>query len=153
MTTQKSEAALDNARRNLRGAEGALNSLAETDSPELRAAALSRLLAYGEAVVALIRALRPSEPGFGRWFAPWEREMGSDPFLGSLAGVRAQVVREAEWALHAGREIRAIHIPQDLPPAPENARDFFTGDEAGVSAGWSVWRRAGTKRSMRRCRF
>ncbi len=114
--------------------------------PERRLAAVHNVVVWGRAVTNVLQGLRglPNDEGkFDTWYAPWRKEMEDDELLRYFYELRTAMLKKGETQTGPKLYVRSFTYPDDLPPAPENARSFFMGDELG-GAGWEVELEDGT---------
>ena len=108
--------------------------------PERRLPGLRNLVVFGRAVTNVLQNLRSTEPAFDEWYAPFVREMESDPLMRFLYKLRSEILKEGTVPTSVNAYIHRLEFPHDLTkfgPPPPNARSFFIGDQNGGS-GWEV---------------
>lgn len=115
----------------------ALQDLLESTNPERRAAALRTLVVFGRAVTNVLQNLRGVIPDFDSWYLPWKSQMEQDQLLRFFYNLRTEILKRGTLPVSAGLHIKRFRYPEDLPPAPPNAKSFFMGDTLG-GIGWEV---------------
>ncbi len=134
---------LARTRATLRRAQIAFEELRRAQDGEHRVAAMCNFVVYGRAVTNVLQNLRSVARGFDAWYAPWRTEMERDPLLKYLYKLRSDVLKEGKEGTAHSLYISSLRIPEDVPPAPPNARGFFIGDHYG-GIGWEVQLEDGT---------
>jgi len=130
---------LASAQQTLATARAGLEDL-RGSRPDRRLPGLTNLVVFGRAVTNVLQNLRSLEPAFDEWYAPFVREMESDPLLCFLYKLRSEILKEGTIPTSVSTHIQRLRFPEDLAklgPAPANAKSFFTGDQYGGS-GWEV---------------
>jgi hypothetical protein len=139
--------ALRRIRTTLRRTELAFEELEHATDGERRVAAMCNVVVYGRTVTFVLQNLRSAATDFNSWYEPWQHEMKEDPLLSYLNELRNEILKEGKERTASNAYVVSMRIPDDIPPAPQNAVRFFIGDRNGGS-GWEVQLEDGTTQTI-----
>jgi hypothetical protein len=131
----------------LRTAEFALEGLERAPDGEHRIAAMRNVVVFGRSVTFVLRNISSAAPSFAQWYAPWQAEMARDPLILYMKDLRNEIEKQGKARTVVSTYIRSFRYPDDVPPPPPNAKEFFIGDQFGGS-GWQVQLEDGTLEKM-----
>jgi len=139
--TQAIRDVLRGTEERLRYAELGLDDL-KKGPQERRMPGFWNLVVWGRATTIALQGLKRKAPGFVKWYAKYEEEMGSDELMTFFNRMRNVLLKKAKRPelKPTGLHINELRLPEDLAffgPPPPFATEQFIGDKTGGS-GWII---------------
>ncbi len=129
---------LTKTRETLANAQLGLNDLTGQD-PTRKASGLHNVAVFGRSVTLVLQTMRKVDrERFDSWYAPFQKEMNSEPLFAYFRELRNTILKEGPPSPSTSVYVRSFST-NDLSrfPRPAGATGFFIGDQLGGS-GWKV---------------